>query len=70
MSASNEQNTTLCGILAEFRNPKELSDISREIVKTGYSKFDTFSPFPIHGIDKAMNLKKSKYWISEMVLGK
>ena len=30
----------------------------------GYDKFDTYSPFPIHGIDKAMKLEKSKLgWI-------
>lgn len=52
------------GILAEFRNPKELTDASKTIVESGYRQFDTFSPFPIHGIDKAMNLKKSKLgWI-------
>ncbi|MDZ7718870.1 MAG: DUF3341 domain-containing protein [Balneolaceae bacterium] len=52
------------GILAEFRNPKELTDASKAIVESGYRHFDTFSPFPIHGIDKAMNLKKSKLgWI-------
>jgi hypothetical protein len=54
----------LYGILAEFRNPKELTDASKTIVESGYRNFDTFSPFPIHGIDKAMNLKKSKLgWI-------
>jgi len=52
------------GILAEVRNPKELIDISRTVNKNGYKKFDTFSPFPIHGIDKAMSLQKSKLgWI-------
>lgn len=55
---------TIYGILAEFRNPKELTDASKNIVESGYRNFDTFSPFPIHGIDKAMNLKKSKLgWI-------
>ncbi|WP_018127085.1 DUF3341 domain-containing protein [Balneola vulgaris] len=59
-----EEAPKLYGILAEFRNPKELTDISKTIVKSGYTNFDTFSPFPIHGMDKAMNLKKSKLgWI-------
>tara|TARA_Y100001935_G_scaffold168043_1_gene138475 strand:- start:20293 stop:20844 length:552 start_codon:yes stop_codon:yes gene_type:complete len=64
MSTSNDQNTELYGILAEFRNPKELVDVSKKIVEAGYDKFDTYSPFPIHGIDKAMSLEKSKLgWI-------
>lgn len=61
MSTDNQQ---MHGILAEFRNPKELTDVAKKMVKSGYNKFDTYSPFPIHGMDKAMNLKKSKLgWI-------
>jgi len=57
-------NQNLHGILAEFKNPKELTDVAKDMVSAGYTKFDTYSPFPIHGIDKAMNLKKSKLgWI-------
>lgn len=55
---------TIHGILAEFRNPKELTDAAKTMVESGYQHFDTFSPFPIHGIDKAMKLKKSKLgWV-------
>ena len=54
----------LTGILAEFRNPRELTDAASLVVGAGYTDFDTFSPFPIHGMDKAMKLKKSKLgWI-------
>jgi len=61
---SSDSDTKLYGVLAEFRNPKELTDAARLIVEKGYQKFDTFSPFPIHGMDKAMKLKKSKLgWI-------
>lgn len=62
----DQRNTDkkLYGLLAEFRNPKELLDIATVVSKNGYRAFDTYSPFPIHGIDKAMNLKKSRLgWI-------
>jgi len=63
MSKSTVENN-MYGVLAEFRNPKELVDAAKKINQNGYKKFDTFSPFPIHGIDKAMNLPKSKLgWI-------
>src|SRR6056297_2549779 len=63
MSTESSENK-LYGILAEVRNPKELIDIARTVNKNGYKKYDTFSPFPIHGIDKAMSLQKSKLgWI-------
>lgn len=61
-----KENTdrTVYGVLAEFRNPKELMDAARAVKDHGYRSYDTFSPFPIHGIDKAMSLKKSKLgWI-------
>ncbi len=63
MTTETSENK-LYGILAEVRNPKELIDIARTVNKNGYKKYDTFSPFPIHGIDKAMSLQKSKLgWI-------
>lgn len=62
--STKSSNSEIYGILAEVRNPKELIDIARTVNKNGYKKFDTFSPFPIHGIDKAMSLQKSKLgWI-------
>ena len=57
-------NNKLYGVLAEFRNPKELMDAARIVNQNGYRNFDTFSPYPIHGMDRAMSLKKSKLgWI-------
>ena len=52
------------GILAEFANPGELYHAAQKVNKEGFKEYDTFSPFPIHGMDKAMSLKKSKLgWI-------
>lgn len=39
--------------------------IASKVRESGYSKFDTYSPFPIHGIEKAMGLPASKLpWLS------
>lgn len=63
MSQSTSEKQ-LYGVLAEFKNPKKLIDAATLITKNGYKNFDTFSPFPIHGIDRAMKLPKSKLgWI-------
>lgn len=62
--STESSNSKIYGVLAEVRNPKELIDIARTVNKNGYKKFDTFSPFPIHGMDKAMSLPKSRLgWI-------
>lgn len=59
-----DNNNTIYGVLAEFRNPKELIDAASAVEKSGYKKFDTYAPFPIHGMEKAMGLKKSPLgWI-------
>jgi hypothetical protein len=46
-------------ILAEFDNPAHLLEAARKIKDAGYKKFDCHSPFPIHGMDHAMGLKRS-----------
>lgn len=52
------------GVLAEFANPADLMDAASAVNKAGYKHFDTYSPFPIHGMDEAMGLKPSKLgWI-------
>lgn len=51
-------------VLAEFENPADLMDAASAVNKAGYKHFDTYSPFPIHGMDDAMGLKPSKLgWI-------
>ncbi len=48
------------GVLAEFSDPGALYHAAEATRKAGYKKFDTHSPFPIHGMDKAMGLGQSK----------
>ncbi len=47
------------GYLCEVKNPKDLIELSKKVRDSGYTKFDTYSPFPIHGIDKAMGIPAS-----------
>ncbi|MBX2819821.1 MAG: DUF3341 domain-containing protein [Rhodothermaceae bacterium] len=48
------------GLLAEFSNPATLMHAAEATHKAGYKHFDTHSPFPIHGMDKAMGLSNSR----------
>ncbi len=50
----------LYGLLAEFEHPGTLLEAARQVHAAGYKHFDTHSPFPIHGMDKAMGLGQSK----------
>ncbi|NQU27836.1 MAG: DUF3341 domain-containing protein [Candidatus Marinimicrobia bacterium] len=51
---------TLHGILAEFSNPSTLIKAAEKVRDAGYQLFDCHSPFPIHGMDTAMGMKRSK----------
>jgi len=46
-------------ILAQFGGPEELIQAAKKTREAGYKKFDCHSPYPIHGMDQAMGLKRS-----------
>jgi hypothetical protein len=47
------------GIIAEFGGPGALLAAAKRVHEAGYSDFDCHSPFPIHGMDQAMGLRRS-----------
>ncbi len=49
----------LYGILAEYDTPGELVEAARRVRDAGYKEFDCYSPFPVHGIDDAMGIKRT-----------
>ncbi|MEP7012432.1 MAG: DUF3341 domain-containing protein [Acidobacteriota bacterium] len=52
------------GALAEFADPAELYHACEAVRDAGYTKWDAHTPFPIHGLDRAMGLKASKLpWV-------
>jgi Protein of unknown function (DUF3341) len=50
----------LYGALARFAGPVELLGAVRRLHALGYDRLDAYSPFPIHGMDQALGLKRSK----------
>ncbi len=48
------------GLLAEFSDPGALLHAAEGVREAGYKHFDTHSPFPVHGMDRAMGLGNSK----------
>lgn len=49
----------LYGVLAEYDTPGELVEAARKVRDAGYTDFDCYSPFPVHGIDPAMGIKRT-----------
>jgi mono/diheme cytochrome c family protein len=56
-AAERQEHAPLHGILAEYETPWQLVEASKKVRDAGFSRWDTFSPFPVHGIDGAMGIK-------------
>lgn len=53
-------NNDILGIIARFESAADLMNAAKSVSGAGYIKFDCHSPFLIHGMDKAMGLKRSR----------
>jgi hypothetical protein len=52
------------GALAEFKTPAELYAACERVRDAGYTRWDAHTPFPVHGLDGAMGMTRSKLpWI-------
>jgi hypothetical protein len=51
-------------VLAEFRSAHDVLHAAEKVRDAGYVRWDTHTPFPVHGMDRAMGLKDSRLgWI-------
>lgn len=57
------------GVLAEFASPEQLMHACAKVRDAGFSAWDAHTPFPIHGLDKAMGLKRSMVSAFVLVMG-
>jgi hypothetical protein len=48
------------GYLAEFENAQDLYHAAEQVRDAGYSRWDCHTPFPVHGLDAAMGVTRSK----------
>jgi hypothetical protein len=52
------------GAMGSYSDPDELVEAGKKIYGMGYRKLDAMSPFPVHGIDDAIGIPRSKIgWI-------
>ncbi|TWU04961.1 quinol:electron acceptor oxidoreductase subunit ActD [Stieleria varia] len=55
--SEKKTETTVHGMMAEFTTVDSLLDACNRVREAGYTKTDAFTPFPVHGIDKALGIK-------------
>jgi len=47
------------GLMAEFDSPAAILAAAEKVRAAGYSRWDAFTPFPIHGLDQVAGFKNS-----------
>jgi len=53
------------GALAEFTTATSLYNACEQVRDAGFSKWDAHTPFPVHGLEDAMGVGRSKVpWVS------
>jgi hypothetical protein len=52
-------------MMAEFETPAATLHAAQKVREAGFRNWDVFTPFPVHGMDRAMGLRNSKVgWFS------
>ena len=52
-------NDNLYGLMAEFDSPAAILPAAEKVRDAGYRRWDVFTPFPVHGLDRVMGFKNS-----------
>ena len=47
----------LTGVVAEYGSAEELMTACERVRDAGYTRWDSFTPYPVHGIERAMGIK-------------
>lgn len=55
----SETNTNW-GVLAQYADPSALTHACEKVRDAGYKKWDAYCPFPVHDLNEAMGIPRSK----------
>lgn len=56
----NEKGEPIYGIMAEFATPAAIYHAAEKLRDQGFTHWDVYAPFPIHGIDEAMGIRRTR----------
>lgn len=62
MTEQHNENadSKLIGLMAQFDDPDSLVNACDQARQDGYKKMDAYSPFPVHGIDPAIGIRRTR----------
>ena len=55
--SGEESRRKFFGFLAEFDTPADIMHAAEKVRDAGYTHWDCHTPFPVHGLDRAMGIK-------------
>ena len=55
--SDQKKHDEIHGVVAYFDDVDSVMSAARKVRDAGYKKWDTYTPFPVHGIDEAMGTK-------------
>lgn len=61
-----ERDHYLFGMMAEFDQPNKLLEAIRRVRAEGYRKIHAYTPFPVEGLDEALDIRQT--WVAPIVL--
>jgi len=64
-----EDGDPVYGIMAEFDTPSAIYHAAEKVRDAGYTKWDAYSPFPIHGMEDAMGVKRTLLPVVVAIVG-
>ncbi len=66
---TTESGVPVHGIVAEYATPADLYRAAEMVRDAGYTRWDAYSPFPVHGLDEAMGIKRTRLPMLIAVVG-
>ncbi len=57
------------GLAALFKDPNSIIAAAKKVSSEGFTKWDVNSPYPVHGMDKAMGMKPSRLGFVTLFFG-
>ncbi len=66
---TDDSGKEVYGLLAEFDDPEQLLRASHMVREANYTRWDAHSPFPVHGLERIMGLRKSRVPWLVLVMG-
>lgn len=64
-----EAGEVVHGMMGEFKTPAEFYHACEKFRDAGYKRWDSYAPFPVHGIDEAMGMPTSRLPLVVGIMG-